>query len=1059
MSKPSEMKYFDFLTLSEKSGPHLTFGTKMTTTSMDHDIIKDDTASATTTTTAATATTSSTSASTASTMTPSIGDLPPETLKADFSITLQSESTATLNSTFQQLMDTIHSIPGLAIRGPIRLPKKGKIHSRRVDLKVIPEAWLREIAVRSGIMLSEEPGVEQVQINGVIASTTTNIGAPPVQMEQQQEKKPSKDPLNRSISKLKQPTRIKSSASVSSTISTTLAVATAVQGSLNSMTENIRRSCDHSTPQPQALSLKSTSTTPVGGNVLKRKAEQEGINKRQKNETPGRNIASGPKRVVNGVVTPVTTHNTYSGRPSVTTQRPLGTRPSAPAPSRPAQPAVARIPLRKTTVPRLSPSSTASTAPASVPKIDSKPSETIATVGSRRPTIRGHASVQQPRTATATTTTTTAAMRGRTTTASTVLAKKQPAKAPINRTGTRSTLQQPSPAHSILTASQASQSSCSRESTVASAAPVNEPVFLSLANAPESMSRPRGEKRGQREDAEDLCHILSGFEEHLAGLIEAKKNETSSLELMNKAMEDKLQEQENEENACLERIKAMERDIEISVKRNEDELVSLKSRHVQIKEEFKIKEARLKHEIKSMEDSVSRTDKLLGDQLQRSLSLRSTIASQSAKCSELEGDNVALQKKHEEAENTLADRDARIKDLERTIAGLKTSIAQLEEQIRMEETLRRKLHNTIQELKGNIRVFCRVRPVSTNRNATKQETTTASITFPDYPEQGKQIEFAHAKESARGNSIEKSYPFAFDRVFQPTSTQQDVFDEISQLVQSALDGYNVCIFAYGQTGSGKTHTMEGPLNASREEMGMIPRSVLQIYENAKQLESKGWKYTMEGQYVEIYNETINDLLGNYSTSAADQNGKRHEIRHGPDGKTTITDITTVVLTSPERVAALLKKATHNRSVGSTQMNERSSRSHCVFTLRLTGINSVTEETSEGVLNLIDLAGSERLSQSGATGDRLRETQAINKSLSCLGDVIYAIANKDTHVPYRNSKLTYLLQNSLGGNSKTLMFVNISPLLSNVGETLCSLRFATKVNSCKIGTATSKRAVK
>lgn len=131
--------------------------------------------------------------------------------------------------------------------------------------------------------------------------------------------------------------------------------------------------------------------------------------------------------------------------------------------------------------------------------------------------------------------------------------------------------------------------------------------------------------------------------------------------------------------------------------------------------------------------------------------------------------------------------------------------------------------------------------------------------------------------------------------------------------------------------------------------------------------------------------------------------------------------------------------------------------YSVFTLRLAGKNSITDESSEGVLNLIDLAGSERLSQSGATGDRLRETQAINKSLSCLGDVIYAIANKDPHVPYRNSKLTYLLQNSLGGNSKTLMFVNISPLMSNFNETLCSLRFATKVNSCTIGTAT-KRAV-
>ncbi|KAJ3025919.1 UNVERIFIED_CONTAM: hypothetical protein HDU68_006504 [Siphonaria sp. JEL0065] len=160
----------------------------------------------------------------------------------------------------------------------------------------------------------------------------------------------------------------------------------------------------------------------------------------------------------------------------------------------------------------------------------------------------------------------------------------------------------------------------------------------------------------------------------------------------------------------------------------------------------------------------------------------------------------------------------------------------------------------------------------------------------------------------------------------------------------------------------------------------------------------------------------------------------------------------VPVTSGKEVHSLLKKAQTNRAVAATNSNEHSSRSHSVFTLRLTGHNSLTEESCEGVLNLIDLAGSERLSSSGSTGDRLKETQAINKSLSSLGDVIYALGNKEQHVPYRNSKLTYLLQNSLGGNSKTLMFVNVSPNAASMSESLCSLRFATKVNSCQIGTA-------
>lgn len=240
--------------------------------------------------------------------------------------------------------------------------------------------------------------------------------------------------------------------------------------------------------------------------------------------------------------------------------------------------------------------------------------------------------------------------------------------------------------------------------------------------------------------------------------------------------------------------------------------------------------------------------------------------------------------------------------------------------------------------------------------------------------------------------------------------------------------------------------MEGPENAfdSVDNMGMIPRGVLQIWKHTEKLKEKGWTYNMEGSFLEIYNETLRDLLG-------DGQSKKHEIKH-VQSKTTVTDLTVAPLSSPEEVIALLKRASNNRKVAETNCNERSSRSHSVFMLRIVGQNAHTGEQCEGILNLIDLAGSERLSQSGSTGDRLKETQAINKSLSSLGDVIYALGNKDGHIPYRNSKLTYLLQNSLGGNSKTLMFVNVAPSAENFHETLCSLRFATKVNNCQIGTA-------
>ena len=332
-------------------------------------------------------------------------------------------------------------------------------------------------------------------------------------------------------------------------------------------------------------------------------------------------------------------------------------------------------------------------------------------------------------------------------------------------------------------------------------------------------------------------------------------------------------------------------------------------------------------------------------------------------------------------------------DLERRMQNAIQTASEAMDKLRTEETLRRKLHNQVQELRGNIRVFCRVRP-SLDSDPVD---TSAQIAYPDDETDSKEVEVTGAEEkSSLGTITTKKHPFAFDRVFGPKSRNHDVFSEISQLVQSALDGYNVCIFCYGQTGSGKTFTMSA-------SDGMIPLAVNQIYGTAKSLEEKGWRYTMEGSFIEVYNEELNDLLG----KANDMDKKKHEIKHDlAKGKTTITNITTVELDTPSKVDDILQRASNNRSVASTKANERSSRSHSVFILKLLGENSITGEKSEGTLNLVDLAGSERLNHSGAVGERLKETQNINKSLSCLGDVISALGQgkEGGHVPYRNSKV-------------------------------------------------------
>ncbi|KAH7282430.1 hypothetical protein KP509_35G030400 [Ceratopteris richardii] len=393
-------------------------------------------------------------------------------------------------------------------------------------------------------------------------------------------------------------------------------------------------------------------------------------------------------------------------------------------------------------------------------------------------------------------------------------------------------------------------------------------------------------------------------------------------------------------------------------------------------------------------------------------------------------------------------------DYAEKVTELQQKLSEAEQRLNEGEVIRRKLHNTIQELKGNIRVFCRVRPLLVDGEDTEQSQSV--VQYPQFGELfGRGIDLVQADG--------QKYTFSFDKVFGPETTQENIFEEISQLVQSALDGYKVCIFAYGQTGSGKTYTMLGQPDQQAHK-GLIPRSLEQIFKSSQALQNQGWRFTMQASMLEIYNETIRDLLippkADLQKGDAASTGKQHNIKHDNLGHTQVSELTLVEVTSWKEVSGLLRQAAQSRSVGKTAMNEQSSRSHCVFTLRISGVNESTEQQVHGVLNLVDLAGSERLSRSGATGDRLKETQAINKSLSCLGDVILAIANKEQHVPYRNSKLTYLLQPCLGGDSKTLMFVNIAPDSKSLHESLCSLRFAAKVNACEIGVArrtTSSRA--
>ncbi|KFY63020.1 hypothetical protein V496_04292 [Pseudogymnoascus sp. VKM F-4515 (FW-2607)] len=411
-------------------------------------------------------------------------------------------------------------------------------------------------------------------------------------------------------------------------------------------------------------------------------------------------------------------------------------------------------------------------------------------------------------------------------------------------------------------------------------------------------------------------------------------------------------------------------------------------------------------EIQNMREQIEKVKAEVDQEQTSKAILQKSFNDSSSSVVNLEGTVRSLRDRIQFLESGSQAQSDRFELMEKQLQDALEEAKESKSKLTKEETLRRILFNQVQELKGNIRVMCRVRP-------TGQSEEVAKIMYPDLDKESKELELMGPEEkSSLGTITRKTNAFTFDRTFGPSTTNEEVFGEISQLVQSALDGYNVCIFCYGQTGAGKTHTMSSA-------DGMIPRATHMIYEKATDLQDKGWTYSMEGSFVEVYNEEIHDLLGN----PREFDKVKHEIRHDDKKKqTTVTNLKSVELDSPDAVESILKRADTNRSVAATKSNERSSRSHSVFILKLLGRNSTTGETSEGTLNLVDLAGSERLKQSGAEGDRMKETQNINKSLSCLGDVIGALGQgkEGGHIPYRNSKLTYLLQYSLGGNSKTLI---------------------------------------
>ncbi|CAI4224691.1 unnamed protein product [Auanema sp. JU1783] len=319
-----------------------------------------------------------------------------------------------------------------------------------------------------------------------------------------------------------------------------------------------------------------------------------------------------------------------------------------------------------------------------------------------------------------------------------------------------------------------------------------------------------------------------------------------------------------------------------------------------------------------------------------------------------------------------------------------------------------------------VQVFCRIRPLN------KTEEKNADRFLPKFPSED---------SISLGGKV-----FVFDKVFKPNTTQEQVYMGAAyHIVQDVLSGYNGTVFAYGQTASGKTHTMEGVLGDASFQ-GIIPRIVSDIFNHIYSMDGD-LQFHIKVSYFEIYNEKIRDLL--------DPEKVNLSIHEDKNRVPYVKGATERFVSSPEEVFNSIEEGKSNRQVAVTNMNEHSSRSHSVFLITVNQENLVTKKQLSGKLYLVDLAGSEKVSKTGAQGAVLEEAKNINKSLTALGIVISALAEgTKSHVPYRDSKLTRILQESLGGNSRTTVIICASPSHFNEAETKSTLLFGQRAKTIK-----------
>ncbi|TKY70209.1 Kinesin calmodulin-binding protein-like [Spatholobus suberectus] len=460
----------------------------------------------------------------------------------------------------------------------------------------------------------------------------------------------------------------------------------------------------------------------------------------------------------------------------------------------------------------------------------------------------------------------------------------------------------------------------------------------------------------------------------------------------------------------------------------EEAIKSLRSEKLILEQKLSELEKKSAEEISSLHWKLEQERKILNSQVydleQKLYVFRQELTVAESTLSVKDSELAALKNNLDELEELREMKEDIDRKNEQTAVILKmqaTQLAEMELLYKEEQVLRKRYFNTIEDMKGKIRVYCRLRPLSEKEIASKEKD---SLTTVD------EFTVEHPWKD------DKPKQHIYDRVFDGDAAQEDVFEDTRYLVQSAVDGYNVCIFAYGQTGSGKTFTIYGAEN----NPGLTPRATAELFRILRR-DSNKYSFSLKAYMLELYQDTLVDLL-------LPKNAKRLklDIKKDSKGMVTVENVTIVSISTVEELNNIIQRGSEQRHTSGTQMNDESSRSHLILSIVIESTNLQSQSTARGKLSFVDLAGSERIKKSGSAGNQLKEAQSINKSLSALGDVISALSSGGQHIPYRNHKLTMLMSDSLGGNAKTLMFVNVSPAESSLDETHNSLMYASRVRS-------------